>query len=466
MTSPKQDLALRAALLPPAQGIANWQLLREQSTVEELDHSVTRVLPYVYENCKELLTGNDLLKLRGSRRHTWAKNTEFYMQFKPVLRVLHENAIDYRILKGGAINLLIGPPGFRVMGDIDLLVRKNDLTKVRKLLDDVGFKPKFSFNCPHHNPALENLELNFCNDQSLEIDIHVAEERAPRDLFLHMLQKPPLVKDFSGLPVKLPATEFLIAHALIHGGLRVQAEDEAQAILDVHVLLNAANFQAVCVLVDQLGVSDLLVTYLDKVAALVGASPFAYARHSPTLTQRLQSLPQKLWRLSHDIYTLLLAIRYRRPRISDALHIYSAVQRNRALYLIWLYTGMIRQVEGWAIQRRGGFMGQTAFKVNPAARWSNDWRFTIPANQGVTPVSLKLSSKSFEHQSFLVFVDGVLAGVTENSPTCEYFLRIDAAPIEKQRSLHEVSLRLPFAGCKACAQSMADLRIEYTLSKE
>ena len=156
MTSTKQDLALSAALLPADHGILMWQTLREQSTVEDLDHTVTRVLPYVYENCKELLVGNDLLKLRGSRRHTWAKNTEFYMQFKPVLQELHKNGIDYRILKGGAINLLIGPPGFRIMGDIDLLVRKKDLSKVRKLFESVGFKPKFSFGCKHNNFALKN----------------------------------------------------------------------------------------------------------------------------------------------------------------------------------------------------------------------------------------------------------------------------------------------------------------------
>ena len=463
MTSTKQDLALSAALLPADHGILMWQTLREQSTVEDLDHTVTRVLPYVYENCKELLVGNDLLKLRGSRRHTWAKNTEFYMQFKPVLHELHKNAIDYRILKGGAINLLIGPPGFRIMGDIDLLVRKKDLSKVRKLFESAGFKPKFSFGCKHNNFALKNLEVNYCNDQSLEIDIHVAEERSPRELFIKMLHRPPLLKEFSGIPVLLPAAEFLIAHALIHGGLQVQIEDEAQAILDVHFLLNSSNFVATSALMQDLGATELLVAYLKKAETLLGSTPFRYAPQTPKLKNQISRIKQNIWGLSQDIYTLLLAIKYRRPRLGDAVPIYRHAQKNRALYVFWLYTGMIRQIERFAIKSRGGFSASssTISDIHSVSRWSNDWRFSVPAKEGLTQLQLKLTSKNLEFQSFLVFVNGILAGVTENSPSFEYILTI-----VNPSAVNEVSLRLPFAGCKACAQSMADLRIELTTPNE
>jgi hypothetical protein len=155
--------------------------------------------------------------------------------------------------------------------------------------------------------------------------------------------------------------------------------------------------------------------------------------------------------------------------LSDAVQIYRYTQKNRALYVFWLYTGMLRRVERIAIKSRGGFSSgsqtiansQTVSQIHPAARWSNDWRFTVPAKQGLSRLEVKLTSKTFESQSFLVFVNGVLAGVTQNSPTCEYRLTID-----NPSSLSEVSLRLPFAGCKACAQSMADLRIELTTSNE
>jgi hypothetical protein len=183
MTNRKQELALAAALLPVELALAKWKELVAISSIEDFEHSVTRALPLVYLNCKEELTGNDLLKLRGSYRHSWARNTEMFMQLKPVLRKLQDNEVDYRLLKGGALNMLAGPPGARIMGDIDLLVNKSDLHLLQKLLIDLGFKRMFSYGCEHMTSKAKSLELNFVNEDSLEIDIHIAQERNSRRLF-------------------------------------------------------------------------------------------------------------------------------------------------------------------------------------------------------------------------------------------------------------------------------------------
>ena len=98
--------------------------------------------------------GQDLLKLKGSARHTWAKNTEFLRQLEPLIMELEKNSINYRVLKGGAINLLANTPNFRIMGDIDLLVSKSDLAKVHGALDKAGFTPKFAITCPHQNNSI------------------------------------------------------------------------------------------------------------------------------------------------------------------------------------------------------------------------------------------------------------------------------------------------------------------------
>jgi hypothetical protein len=143
-----------------------WEELRNLSTIEELDHSVTRILPSVHRNLKDFLTGDDLLKLRGSSKHTWAKNSEFLNQLKPLVETLNYNAIDYRVLKGGAINLLYRPGNFRIMGDIDLLISQRDLGRVRNLLEQCDFKPKFSYRCLHNDKAIKKLELDYANEGS------------------------------------------------------------------------------------------------------------------------------------------------------------------------------------------------------------------------------------------------------------------------------------------------------------
>ena len=157
MTNHKQELALGAALLPTDLAMVKWRELVTMTRIEEFEHSVTRTLPNVYLNCKEEISGNQLLKLKGSYRHSWARNTELFIQLKPVLKKLAEDGLDYRLLKGGAINILIGPPGARIMGDIDLLIDKSDLHQLQDILMELGFRRMFSSRCKHQNKRIENL---------------------------------------------------------------------------------------------------------------------------------------------------------------------------------------------------------------------------------------------------------------------------------------------------------------------
>ncbi len=459
----KQKLALAAAMLPTVEAKIKWEELRKISTIEELDHSVTRILPSVHRNLKDSLTGNDLLKLRGSSKHTWAKNSEFLHQLKPLIEVLNSNAIDYRVLKGGAINLLYRPGNFRIMGDIDLLISQRDFERVQNLLEQCNFKPKFSYHCPHDDKTIRKMELDYSNESSLEIDIHLAEHRVPRDLFKKMLKRPPRIVDFSGTPIKIPDDDLLIAHSLVHGSLKVESSDQAQMILDVFLLLNNSNIDKTMATLRSLRIDRLFDSYLSAEAEILQKTNTKNIAINKNYFLRLCFVVLNM-RFGFDrLAKLLKAIKYRSPSPLHVGKILKYFKGKSPLYVLWLYTGMIRPIERFAIDKFGGFSNKIDSKAavqmnqtSPAYQWTNDWRFAFNNLAGQTRHIILFNSAAFKSQSFLVFANGKLMGVTAKNDDSQY--RFDFYEPTKQI---EISLRLPLSGCKKCALALSDLSVEF-----
>ena len=453
----RQELALKAALYPKDEAIIEWRNLRQIATIENLDHSVTRILPMVYQNIKEALSGNDLLKLKGSSRHTWAKNTEFLHQLKSVILELDNDLIDYRVLKGGAINLISSSPNLRIMGDIDLLISKRDIRQTRAALARAGFKPKFSFACPHEVELSRSSELNFINDSSLEIDLHVAEERAESEFFKQILTSPPNIVISSSVQFKIPPREFLIIHSIIHGQLAVDSEDQAQTMLDVDFLLKSTNVDRLKDAFVKLNLTKSFNRYLDLRRSLMGESD--KIANSERINIRSPRFPALNFGSRVHLFLSMLAkaMKHRTPRIRDLRKIWRQKNRKRILYLIWLYAGLIRQIESLLIRKSSGFIPKESFPPNtvfPGSQWSNEWRFWVINDSHSERAVIQLISNAFYNQSFLIFSNGKLAAVTERNSEGKYNL------VLKDFSYwNEISLRLPFSGCKECAQALVDLEI-------
>ena len=462
MTNRKQELALGAALMPTAGALKKWQELVSNTRIEELEHSVTRTLPIVYLNCKDELSGDQLFKLKGSYRHSWARNTEIFMQLKPVLKKLQETSIDYRLLKGGAINMLSGPPGVRIMGDIDLLIYKKDLYKLQHILITLGFNRMFSSECEHLHQKSQKLELNFVSNGSLEIDIHIVQQREPRRLFKNMMSSSPLIKDFSGISVLIPGKEHLISHSLIHGYLNVQDEDEAQMIMDVYTLLDSENIELALKLADNLGIYSLFEKYFKTVASIGLPSDFRRPFKKRRIIAVANYTKDKIYLVISQAKNIIFAILHRTPSLRNVLKILQTQKVNKILYVLWIYTGMLRPLEFQIISKLRGFTGEnqldSGFKtlyLNAASQWSNDWRFGFSTDSESRNVRIKALSAAFINQSFLVFLNGKLFSVTENSKSGEIILDVGDL-----RPWNEISFRLPFSGCKICSKSMKTCVLE------
>ena len=68
-----------------------------------------------------------------------AKNIRVEFAHNEVHRILSDNSIPYVILKGVASASYYKEPMLRMMGDVDVLVRPDDIAKADKLLNSIGF---------------------------------------------------------------------------------------------------------------------------------------------------------------------------------------------------------------------------------------------------------------------------------------------------------------------------------------
>jgi hypothetical protein len=473
--SRNQTLALQSALLTSSEAAMKWNALVNLTDVEELDSSITRILPAIFQN----LRGNvDVLaqpKLKGAHLFAWAKNTEFATTLKPLLQSLEESELDYRILKGGAINFLLGGLAARSMGDIDILVSKQGLAQFQELLSEAGFSRKFPDLCPHVTSGDVDQALNYINKTNIEIDLHVMEDRNPALLFQLMLSTPPKICELMDVRIKVPTPELLILHAIHHGNLGVQSSDRIQALLDTHRLVAVADKVELVRLSTKVHFTDVLEEYFSELKELTGTDFNLGISKSAREWHRLN---YKFSRFSDVLKSLknLSSIRKSRSVGRDVLfEVLRKFPGHRFAYAAWLFLGKLRPLERFFNKGIGGFLkspqstlvinqdfqyskdythGQVQF--NPFSGRSQDWRFAFDLPPHTNRLLISMRSKTFAVQGFLIFVNGLLGGVTDHNPEGSHKLEIH----NPARHI-EISLRLPSNGCEQCAQKLTDLVLQF-----
>src|SRR5215510_5949439 len=113
---------------------------------ERIFHAAAQlgVAPVLYARLKTpalpaVVPGSILQRHKGDLIWSQAQNMKVFARLRAVLEVLRANRIDVMALKGAALaELVYGQIGLRTMGDIDLLVRRSELAKVRGILEDMG----------------------------------------------------------------------------------------------------------------------------------------------------------------------------------------------------------------------------------------------------------------------------------------------------------------------------------------
>ena len=237
-----QLLALKAALLPPAEAVGHWKKLCGTHDMQELDHGTNQVLPKIYLNLQSLMPNDTNRIIAGSSyKYHWARNRMLMHDTQLFLKLMEDNGLDVCLLKGSAFLGHYFPEyGMRPNGDTDILVSVAELPRVINLLEENDYALKFN------QPGIDTYSLirlfhsrSFENSRKTDFDIHqyissflVSSEF--NAILWDNMTKVQLPNSQVNVYVLNPTLQLL--HTIIHG-MQFSPDSSIRWILDATVLL-------------------------------------------------------------------------------------------------------------------------------------------------------------------------------------------------------------------------------------
>jgi hypothetical protein len=124
------------------------------------------------ENFAEGLTAANIMELKQAFLENVARNMRFYQELKKLLRLFQEHDIKVIVLKGAYLaQAVYDNIGLRIMGDIDLLVQKDNLLRVEQDMLALGYEP---VDC-NRVITQENIHFRYTLPRNgLNVEIHWA----------------------------------------------------------------------------------------------------------------------------------------------------------------------------------------------------------------------------------------------------------------------------------------------------
>jgi hypothetical protein len=170
--SDSQRLLLRAALLegePAAAAWREWQAHHDDSAHQPASLAL---LPFLYLKSNDLqLDQPTRARLRAAYFSTWAKNQIVIHGLLETLHHLQQASIDALVLKGVPLLLFYyRDRGARMMADVDLLVRPEDLPRAAHALETAGWR--LDKPLPPENIAPIVRALSCSHPRHRNLDLH------------------------------------------------------------------------------------------------------------------------------------------------------------------------------------------------------------------------------------------------------------------------------------------------------
>lgn len=467
------SLAVKAAILPPKEAKKSWERLVNEIGFENLNNSTQRVLPKIFKNLESEIEVSAYEKLKGAYKYNWTKNNRLLFSFLPILKALNENSIDYRILKGAAINFLSDNLGQRTMGDIDLLIKNADLSKITNLFTENGFQKKYDTKCINAEIVEFDTEICFLSPENFEVDIHLAGKTSPQLLYRKMMSTKPNLAKFHDQEVKLPSYELALIHATYHGNKAVAETDLIQTYLDCNQLIEYIKNRDLYKVAKELNFNSILKSLLSELNFLRDENQIQPLRKSKL---KLFTLSYYLWVLKNKILNSSDFFTIKKARAISKREL-KTIRKNfkgrKLLYIFWLRLGKPRPFERIIFVLFGGFLrnpkgypvlgdsfvgfkeaNQNWFTTNLTALESHDWRFKIKVPQDSKLATIEMIAEGFKNWNWLIFVNGKLFGTTTQVEHGTYVIRY---PLPTANL--EISMRSPSHVCELCEHGISDLYV-------
>lgn len=119
-----------------------------QSVMREADEQA--VLPLVYQAAKGYLPAELAEQLAGRVDEILVNDMLLEFEHVELHQIMTEAGVDYVVMKGSASAAYYPDPLLRTMGDVDFLVREEDVARGGEALERHGFRPKKDEGSPIH----------------------------------------------------------------------------------------------------------------------------------------------------------------------------------------------------------------------------------------------------------------------------------------------------------------------------
>jgi hypothetical protein len=463
--------AVIAATADTPLALEAWSALLAETDFADIARSTQRLAPMVYLNLKGATDLAERGRLRGAYKYAWSKNHNLIASLIPIVSHLGSAGINYRIAKGLAIQLALGIVGARVVGDVDLVISRDDVEATKNILERNGFRCNSVSACGLHPPAAFHNALDF-NNGDVHIDLHIAELKEPSRLLTEMLREEPRQVHYAGSIFFIPSPELLLLHSATHGKASASETDFSQSVTDIALLVPYSDITLLRRQAERSGIYDALWS-LGQTLNHLGRPELDMP------TARLRSVPAAKPAFAQKGSTLLGKARYAsslwRQRLHGGKPILAAMREftgQRFPYVLWTLLGQFSSLERFAFARRLGFL---RLPIQPFEGTEFFQPFNESRLDGVTTNSV--ASKCFDYRfafrcpddarEFVLTFDGecfddVDVAVHHNGVS---LLRIVAGSTERRLAVlnppehNEISLRPISVACEACFATMKSLEV-------
>lgn len=181
------------------------------------------IAPLLYNNIKgiqekQYIPQGVIDKLKKSYHETIARNMFLYAELSRILKAFNSKGIKVIVLKGATLaKFIYGDIGLRSMSDIDLLVKKEDLSLAKKTIYDLNYThKKHIFSEEWHIENHHHLPPYIHKEKSLIVEIHWHITGKSFDLNIKKWFERAKYAELYGCPILIPAPEDMVIHLCIH----------------------------------------------------------------------------------------------------------------------------------------------------------------------------------------------------------------------------------------------------------
>jgi len=219
----------------------NWSKIIEISTLHE-------IIPLLYYNLNKLNLQNIIPEdsfriLKNFYYINLGRNIRFYKELSFILESTNNAQIDIILLKGvHLIELIYSNPALRIMADIDILVKKDNLLKFKGVLLELGYREILKYLSPGY---IQKYQITFgfskliSPNLSLYIDLHRALiPSRPYKINLPQLWKKTQEKSIDGQKITFLSSEDTLLFLALHLRGHMRQPLLLKSICDIAELLN------------------------------------------------------------------------------------------------------------------------------------------------------------------------------------------------------------------------------------